>query len=676
VAALPARGEEPVRGSGDAHVPPAEQPGAAPDARARQADAVPGATEQHPADPAGPSEPPELLPDGLEEIVIVGRRPRGEVARDPTASATVIEAERFAGEAKGVAELVATAPGVAVSEYGGLGQLSTVSIRGSTASGVLVLLDGLPLNTAAGGGVDLSTIPRPWISRIEVARGAEGAHFGVGALGGIVNVVTRRPDAGAWSAEASAGSFNTFSAAAESGTGGERWTLVGQASAEGTGGEFPYERARLENLDRLESGVRDNNGALRGGALAKLTAHRGARRLDALAQVTGGRRELAGWPTLTARDWQEDGRALAMVRLTTPGPSERLVLAGRAHLRADLLDLSIQALFAGRVMRQRGGAAGIAAETLWAHPGGDLRATASIDGEALQSSALGGTRSRAALSLAASEELSLASGRLRVAPAVRVDRVGPFDGVSGKLGASLGIAGPLALRASAGRSFRPPTFAELHLEQGLVMPNPDLRSEEGIGGDAGLVADGRLGFAAVGAHATLYRDLIQYEATAFGRLKPRNAGKALVTGLEAEAATAPVRALLGLALSTSYTLLLTENLRGSTAEVGNELPFRPRHRLYARAAVAPGPATAHVECHYVGAQHQDTRHVLPRIPAALVWNAGASIGVVRRPDVRLHLELKNVLDDRTLQEPLGGPLPGRMVMLTVRAGSSATKGSP
>jgi vitamin B12 transporter len=616
------------------------------------------------------------LPELPDEIVVVGRRPRGQVARDPTAAATVIDAQRFAGEAKGVAELVATAPGVAVSGYGGLGQLATVSIRGSAASGVLVLLDGLPLNTGAGGGVDLSTIPRAWISRLEVARGAEGAHYGVGALGGIVNVVTQRPDAGRWSAEASAGSFDTFSVAADGAGGGERWTLHAQASAEGTGGDFPFEHARLGNIGTREPYVRENNGALRGGALVKLAARTGARRLDALAQVTGGQRELAGWPTRSTLDWQRDARALAMVRVTAPGPRDGVALAGRAHLRGDTLDLSLQDLFAGRVTRQRGAAAGVSGEALWAHRGGDLRTTVSVEGEALASSAVGGTRSRSALSLAASEELSLASGRLRFAPAVRADRVGPFEGVSAKLGGSLRVAGPVALRASAGRSFRPPSFAELHLEQGLVMPNPELRSEEGLGGDAGLVADGRLGFATLGAHATLYRDLIQYEATAFGRLKPRNAGKALVTGIEAEAATAPLAAVLGLAVSGSYTILWTENLRGSPEEVGNDLPFRPRHRLYARAAIAPGPATVHLEAHYVGAQYQDSRQVHPRVPAALVWNTGASLRALRDPDVRVHLELKNVLDDRTLQEPLGGPLPGRMVMLTVRTGSPAREGRP
>ncbi|HET8724559.1 MAG TPA: TonB-dependent receptor plug domain-containing protein, partial [Anaeromyxobacteraceae bacterium] len=91
----------------------------------------------------GEGEPPPVV---LEEQVI--HLPREAAPQDPTASATVVEAGRYAGELKGVAELAATAPGVAIRSYGGLGQLSTISIRGSTAAGVRVLLDGIPLDTA------------------------------------------------------------------------------------------------------------------------------------------------------------------------------------------------------------------------------------------------------------------------------------------------------------------------------------------------------------------------------------------------------------------------------------------------------------------------------------------------------------------------------------------------
>jgi outer membrane receptor protein involved in Fe transport len=232
------------------------------------------------------------------------------------------------------------------------------------------------------------------------------------------------------------------------------------------------------------------------------------------------------------------------------------------------------------------------------------------------------------------------------------------------------------VRASAGRSFRAPSLAELHFQQGLVMPNPELTPESGLAADAALLAEGPLGLATLGAQVTRYRDLILYQPSSLGRLKPFNAGQALVAGLEAELATAPMLGPARATLSGAYTFLFTELLQGSPGEVGNQIPYRPRQRLFARAAAAPGRFEAHLEAHYLGLRYQDTRNLEP-IPATLLWNAGVAVTLSRRLAVRLHLEVKNLLDDRTLTDGIGNPLPSRMVLLTLRAGSTPpTEGLP
>ena len=643
--------------------PPLE---AAPDPHALASAAV--------AAPIAAVEPAAPTPTSPDEIVVVGRRLRTEAQRDRTASATVISADRFAGEAKGVAELVATAPGVAVNDYGGLGRLATASIRGSTADGVLVLLDGVPLNTAFGGGVDLSSIPRAWIDRIEIVRGVEGAHYGVGALGGVVNVVTRRPAPGTWSAELMGGSFGTGSAAADRSVAIGDATLLVAGTVDGTEGRFDY---RFDPQQSLASGAsrdetRGHNGNVRGGGLAKLVVPLGSVRLDGVAELSGGRRELAanpGFDTDGSRDWQQDARALVALRAVAPGPLEGLSFAARGGLRLDQLETRLAAL-GGTSRPQRGGLASSGGEALLEHRAGILRVETTAESEWIDAAAAGGTQSRPRLSAAASEEVRLAAGRIRVAPAARVDRVGGFEGFSGKLGISAALWGPLSVRASAGRTFRPPSFAELYLQQGLAQPNPDLAAEQGTGGDAALVVDGPLGVASVGGHATLYRELVVWEPASFGRLKPFNTGKAFLGGVEAEAATAPVRRLAGLSLSGAYTWLRSENLRGPEGIAGNDLPRRPRHRLYARTSIAPGPVALHVEAQYVGAQWQDARNVIP-VPATLLWNTGASLALNRAHTVAVHLEVRNLLDDQTLLDPMGNPMPGRMVMLALRAGSRA-----
>jgi iron complex outermembrane receptor protein len=624
---------------------------------------------------ARPAEEPTVT----EEPVIVSL-PRNEAAADPTGSATVIDAQRYAGESKGLAELVATAPGVAVNAYGGLGRLATASIRGSTADQVQVLLDGLPLAGAAGGGVDLSTIPVHWISRIEVVRGAEAAHYGAGAMAGVINIVTRPVEPGTWAVETRAGSFNTLGLNADGALGGQRWNAMVAGTVEGTGGRFPYAFDPQPAIadSPLVPARRDNNQARAGGAFAKIRGELGRGTLDGMAGFSGGNRGLPGHPyARTPADRQEDSRAAAMLRYATPGPGDTR-LAIQAGGRYDRLDLALARL--GAPTRQRALSASTTARLGWDTGPAAWLATATAGGERLEGTGTAGAGgaageagggpgragplTRPELAGALSQEWNL--GRLQLAPAVRWERVGDHPGVSGKAGARVAIAGPLAARASVGRSFRAPSFAELHLEQGALQPNPGLRPESGWSADAALVADGRLGWASLGAFGALHRDLIGYELASFQTLKPFNDGRALMRGLEAELATAT---LAGVDASVAYTLLETRSLRGTPATVGNELPHRSRHRGYARLGWSWEPIGAHLEGHYLGRQWQD-RENLTAIPPTWLLHAGASWKAWKVPVVELHLEVKNLLDRRDLQDGFGYPLPGRMLLASVRVASA------
>ncbi len=593
---------------------------------------------------------------------MVGQRNR---PADATAASTVVDAQRFAGESKTVAELVTTSPGVAVNGYGGLGQYTTVSIRGSASSEVQVFLDGLPLQTAAGGGVDLSRIPRAWIDRIEVIRGAAGATYGPGAMAGAVDVVTRRAAAGSWSATASGGSFDTFSGAADGAVGGERWGLLLAGALDRTSGDFGYELERAPSLpgsDRVTL-RRIHDASYTAGGLAKLWADLGRARLDAALQLSGGRRDLPGTLYhLTPEDAQDDARAGLVTRLAAP-LSPDLDLDLGATLREDRLNVTIapypqfrQQDHAGELSARLGWRAGL--HTL------AVRAAGSFERLVMER---GAAHTWGGVSLALSDELALADGRLLLTPGVRWDRQGPFDGLSARLGASWRFGRTFLLRTSGGRAFRVPSFGELYLEQGLVLPNPTLVPERTWSADLALVTEGRLGLASAGLFAQLYDDLVVYEAVWQGRLKPFNEGRAWARGLELELASAPYGAA-AFTVSAAYTLLLTETLRGSELTLGNELPHRAPHRLFARVGVAPGPLDLHAEAHAVAAQHGDAANSPAlRIPAALTFHAGGSVRLARAPEVRLGLEVKNLLDDRSLQDGFGYPLPGRMVLVTLRA---------
>ena len=612
-------------------------------------------------------EPPSDAAVVLPEVVVRVPAARPE-PRDPTAATTAVDAERVAGEARELGALLTAVPGVVVDDHGP-GSIEMISIRGSTPGQVKVFLDGLPLDTAAGGGVDLASIPPQWISRLDVVRGVSGAYAGSGALGGSVNLVTAPVRPGEWGAAVTGGSFGTWRADGHAAAGGERWGVLGAAAASATDGRFEYRYDPTPELPANGDTVtrtRTHDGSEVAGGLLKGWALLGANRFEALAQVSSERRDLPGWPyDPTPDDWQSESRALAAVRWRRLA-GDGLVLSAGAHSRVDQLDARL-AYLGGATVRQRGLEGGGDAELRWSGDAGVLSVRAEGSGEGLQADGIG-DRSRASVAGAIAGELPLGGGRWRLAPAVRVERTGGFDALSGQLGAMVRVAGPVSLRANAGRSVRVPSFTELYLQQGLLEPNPNLRPEVGLGGDAAVVVEGDRGRVSAGGFATLYSDVIVYQAASFRRLSPVNDARALARGAELEAATAPLPRLLGLSASAAYTLLLTETLRGPDAVLGRELPRRPRHRVHGRLELGGAPAEAHAEVDWTSQQWLDLENTQP-IPAALCVGLGGSIRLVQSPPIRIHLDVRNLLDDRSLQDGYGNPLPGRMVLLTLRAGS-------
>src|SRR5205085_6461804 len=129
--------------------------------------------------------------------------------RAPASESTVVEAARFAGEVRSVAEMLQSAPGATVRAAGGPGQPTSLSLRGATADESLVLLDGIPLRGPGGGSVDLSTLPATLLDRLIVSRGVLGAQFGAGALGGVVEIVPRAPRGDGGGGRIAVGSFGT-----------------------------------------------------------------------------------------------------------------------------------------------------------------------------------------------------------------------------------------------------------------------------------------------------------------------------------------------------------------------------------------------------------------------------------------------------------------------------------
>src|SRR5262249_10572285 len=131
----------------------------------------------------------ELVPSvNMIEAVVV------RAARDSAApGATVFDREAIERSGRrDVGELVSTVPGLVVTQAGGPGSETYVSIRGSGANEVLVRIDGAPLNSPITGVADLSRVSLDGVERVVVQTGAQSARYGSRAMAGAINMATPR----------------------------------------------------------------------------------------------------------------------------------------------------------------------------------------------------------------------------------------------------------------------------------------------------------------------------------------------------------------------------------------------------------------------------------------------------------------------------------------------------
>lgn len=139
---------------------------------------------------------------------------------------SIITAEELeAKQIRVVSDALRLVPGVAVNRTGTIGNQTQVRIRGSEANQTLVMIDGVVVNNPASSSeFDFGHLLVADIERIEVLRGPQSALYGSDAVGGVINIITRKGAPG-----------STVTASVEGGSGG---TLIGAVSASAAGEDF------------------------------------------------------------------------------------------------------------------------------------------------------------------------------------------------------------------------------------------------------------------------------------------------------------------------------------------------------------------------------------------------------------------------------------------------------
>ncbi len=145
----------------------------------------------------------------LQPVVVT--ETRTPVAQTDTLAQTIVidraQIERV--QATDVAQILQQYAGLDVGRSGGPGQPASLFVRGGNSNYTLILIDGVRVNNGSDGAGALANITPEMIERIEVVEGPRSSLYGSDAVGGVINIMTRRPGPAQIDASVSGGSFGT-----------------------------------------------------------------------------------------------------------------------------------------------------------------------------------------------------------------------------------------------------------------------------------------------------------------------------------------------------------------------------------------------------------------------------------------------------------------------------------
>ena len=161
----------------------------------------------------------ETLPD----IVVTATR-TAQSADATLASVSIITRQDIArSQAQSLPDVLRGMSGLTISNSGGAGKATSVHLRGTNADHVLVLVDGIKVGSATTGTASFQDIPVAQIERIEIVRGPRASLYGSEAIGGVIQIFTRKGGGVLTpSFSVTTGSYGTFNSALGFSGGGEQ----------------------------------------------------------------------------------------------------------------------------------------------------------------------------------------------------------------------------------------------------------------------------------------------------------------------------------------------------------------------------------------------------------------------------------------------------------------------
>ncbi len=619
----------------------------------------------------------------LDEVVVVANKAPEPLSKVGN-SVTVIDADAIkASQLPVLSDLLATTPGLSVARSGGVGQPTSVFIRGAESDQTVVVIDGVQINdpSEVSGQFDFENLLTSNLSRVEILRGAQSTLYGSQAMGGVVNITTADPDSpfgGGVTAEGGSHDTGYFSG----NLGGKNDALMWRLAS------YWYGTSGIPDFDERYGGTRLCASQIGGGSGELRYDITPDLQFDARGWYVNSRTDFDGYDTPPSFNLGNDNeysridQYFGYAGFTLRSPDRTLTnRLDYQYTNTDTRNFDPNApaneesasveTFSGIGRNQREEYQG----TWDFAPGYQMVAGAQHERSTILSQSpysefFEATFFRdydtidsgfAQLQAEAIPGFTLTAGD-------RYDRHNVYGGHStGAVAAAWSLNdGRTILRSSFSQGFKAPSLYQLYSTYG----NPELRPEAGETWDAGLEQhawDQRLT-----ASATYFqrysRDLIEFFycpsltdcPNSFGGYYA-NIARAAAHGLELQST---LSATDNLTLTANYTFTDTEDKSPGSATFGNELPRRPKEMANASAAYRwTLPITTSVTVRYAGPSYDDSANQI-KLGGYVLVDLRASYAVLERLEVYARVE--NITDKHYETEYQYGTL-GRVAYAGVRA---------
>jgi len=608
-------------------------------------------------------------PSVLDEIVVSATR-LPTPSLDTPEFVTVITGKQIQDSAAtSLGELLSSRANVHVMSDGPSGTLATVSVRGSTSTQVLVMINGVPMASSRDGIVDLSQIPLSSVKRIEVVRGGEGSVYGSNAIGGVINIITKSSGASSVDVNIKNGSYLPRDASTVSPSLARTSVPANALDLVDTQTGSATVSAKLGESDLTVTGgfTRAANGFVwndttgiggwRRESNAGGTAANGYANLS--APLAGGTLSTSG--SLSYTNYGSPG-TLAYPSAAT---QSRTMASGSATYQtgqflSDSISMTSHAFYQYDNYTYLDPAYGNTDSTTNSVGGdvtqkaslGDIAALvygASVRYDAVDSSDIG-KRQRLNIGGYLSAPI-YASGTVTVTPSVRYDYFSDFSsGFSFMLGTVASLSKSSALKASLYESYRVPTLIDLFYPG---YANPNLKPETAYGGDFGYsVRNGTLSLDAALFTRYVLNQIVPDSVTYI----PENLRSTLIPGIELQT-TAQLSPEITLDLNYTfiYSVLLADQNSTYTLADDRRVPYVPMHSLAASVSYTHGRSRIAVGEQYVGKQYTDSANTESTALAGYVdFNLSYAQQISR--NMKFTLSVKNLFN-ATYQTQSGYPMP-------------------